>query len=213
MEAQGAIGWRLIRYGFLAKEWQTAQTLWEKGRDPNYQLRKIQRWVKQVQTFLWEFFMAIWDHRNKVLHGREDQEAVWRKLEKLRGKVRGVLRDSPALGATDRHLLDLCKIDQKNGQYLHHWLRAVRGAARKEQLRRKKEKQNYLMAYLRWVRQRQWNSSNRTYRQATLWPYVVQEDWPGQASRSIEAVNRGTNQTERGRRWDAGRKVTNTLND
>ena len=79
---------------------------------------------------------VVWQHCNEVVHGKDQQEATIIKLRHIRQQAKVVIRESPALGASDRHLLQLNNIDEKRGKYLYHWLHAVRAASRKENLQR-----------------------------------------------------------------------------
>ena len=84
-----------------------------------------------------------------------------------------MVHDPPALGASKRHLLQLGNIDKKRGQQLNHWLRAVRVAARKENLRQKKDKRAKIMEYMTAVRQRQRVSTPRALWQQSMEAFVA----------------------------------------
>ena len=84
-----------------------------------------------------------------------------------------MVHDPPALVASDCHLLQLGNIDKQQGQQLHHWLRAVRAAARKESLRWKKDERAKIMEYMTAVRQRQRVSTPQALRQQLMEAFVV----------------------------------------
>ena len=212
-EAQRRIGWSLLRYGFLATEWRKSQLEWAQARDPNFSPKKIVRWAKLVQESLWDFVSAIWDHRNKVIHGKDEEEALRNRLKRLRKEVQGVLQAAPALGAADRHLLDLRDVDRRNGQYLHHWLRAVRGAARKEKLRRDREERHNILAYLRNVRNRQRRDPPRVLHQATLFAYMNEPNEVDRRRVPGIGVTRRSPSTSPGRCQRAPPEVASLQND
>ena len=83
------------------------------------------------------------------------------------------MQDGPALGAGDRHIYLLWDIDNKNGQFLHHWLRAVRSAAKKESLRRKKEEQAKIIRFMRSLRTRQRRRNPCTLSQPPITAYFT----------------------------------------
>ena len=190
MVAQDTIGWGIVRYGFIAKEWTAAQTHWAESRDPNHSPKKTLRWAKQVQEHMWSFVTAIWDHRNKEVHGKEKQEAAQKIVHALRAEAKKVLRDRPALGASDRHLLDINGIEAKNGQFLHHWLRAVRAASRKENLRQQKETRNHLLAYMRDIRRRQRGGVSRSLQQSSIRAYVTRGNRSGTGLTATRGASR-----------------------
>ena len=41
MEAQRNIGWHLLRYGFISKDWKAEQTKWGMTQDPNYAKKRV----------------------------------------------------------------------------------------------------------------------------------------------------------------------------
>ena len=106
-------------------------------QDPNYSFKRGDRWARQLQETLWDYISALWNHQNREVHGKDKIEIATRKLGNLRIEAKRVPREAPELGAADRHLLLLRDVDRKNGQFLHHWLKAVQSAARKESLLRK----------------------------------------------------------------------------
>ena len=120
MSTQSAIGWNLLQFGFVAVAWKKTQHDWAKHRDPNYSHKRSKRWARQLQESLWEYVSAIWDHRNKVVHGKDQQEIISKKLPLLRCEVKEVIWNPPALGAGNRHLLLIENIDEKREQNLHH---------------------------------------------------------------------------------------------
>ena len=78
----------------------------------------------------------------------------------------------------------------KNAQFLHHWLRAVRAAARKENLRQQKENRNHLLAYMRDVRRRQRGGASRSLQQSSIRAYVTRRNRSGTGLPIIGGTNR-----------------------
>ena len=52
LKDQGNIGWHLLQYGFVAKEWKAEQCRWKMTQDPNYSPKKGVRWARQLQESL-----------------------------------------------------------------------------------------------------------------------------------------------------------------
>ena len=176
VEKQGTIGWHLLRFGFVAKAWKAEQSWWRMTQDPNYSSKKGERWAKQLLETLWEYIAAVWDHRNKIVHGKDKSVVASRKLGNLWSKARQILRDAPALGAADRHLLQLSNVGKKNGQFLHHWLKAVQIASKKEDLRRHREERVKIVSFMESIRARQRRSGRRALRQVSMSAFVVRRD-------------------------------------
>lgn len=168
MESQEKIGWHLLRYGFVAKAWRVEQSRWKKTQDPHFSCKKGERWARQLQESLWEYVSTLWNHRNKVVHGKDKNEVVTNRLTKMRREAERLIQDAPVLGAADRHLLQVRDINSKSGHFLRHWLRAVRSASRIETLRRKKVERENLVRYMGSIRMRQQRSGRRTLRQSTM---------------------------------------------
>ena len=84
-----------------------------------------------------------------------------------------MVNNPPALGAGDCHLLRLGNIDRNRGQQLHHWLREVRAAARKEVLRCKKNERTKIMEYMTEVRRQQRVRTPRVLRQRSMEDFVA----------------------------------------
>ena len=179
IEAQGKIGWQLLRYGFIAKDWKAIQTEWGKTRDPNYARKKGDRWAKQLQETLWEYVAAVWDHRNKTIHGNDESEASSRRLCKLRTQARQLLNNAPTLGADDTNLLHIGDVEKRSGQFLHHWMKAVRVASRRESLRRAAEERANIVQYMGAVRARQQEVGVRRLRQMDISAYTVRRERAG----------------------------------
>ena len=87
VEKQGTIGWHLLRFGFVAKAWKAEQSRWRMTQDPNYSSKKGERWAKQLLETLWEYIAAVWDHRNKIVHGKDKSAVASRKLGNLWSKA------------------------------------------------------------------------------------------------------------------------------
>ena len=155
LNAQTDIGWDLLRFGFVATAWKNTQHEWEKHRDPNYNSKRSERWSRQLQELLWEYVSAVWDHRNKLVHGKDHQENMSKRLYLLQQEATKLVQNPPALGATNRHLLQLRNIDKQRGQQLHHWIWAIRAVTRRETLRRQKDERNKIMEYMAAVRRQQ----------------------------------------------------------
>ena len=96
-----------------------------------------------------------------------------KKLRLLRREVKNMVNDPPALGASDRHLLQLGNIDKKRGQQLHHWLRAFLAAAKKEVLRCNKDESIKIMEYMKVVRRQQRVQTPRGLRQQSMESFVA----------------------------------------
>ena len=80
LNAQTDIGWDLLQFGFAAMAWKNAQHKWEKHRDPNYNSKRSEQWSRQLQESLWEYVSAVWDHRNKLVHCKDHQENMSKRL-------------------------------------------------------------------------------------------------------------------------------------
>ena len=149
VDTQSQIGWDLVKYGFLSTEWKKTQHKWALQRDPNYSLNKFARWTKTVKASLWKYVADVWEHRNRVIHGKAEVEIKQKQLKKLQLQVKEILRLPPALGASDRHLLELCDVNRRCGAYLHHWVWAVRAAVTQETITQQKEDCNRILRYMR----------------------------------------------------------------
>ena len=155
MDAQRKVGWPYLKFGVLALEWRNTQTAWAELRDPDYSNKREDRWATQVQEILWQYVTTVWEHRNATVHGKDENEARRIKTDKLRAQARAVVTNPPALGPQDRHLLTDYDVGRMKGRILHHWLRAVRSAARKESLLRKKEEREGVIRFMAGLRERQ----------------------------------------------------------
>ena len=173
MDAQRKVGWPYLKFGVLALEWRNTQTAWAELRDPDYSNKREDRWATQVQEILWQYVTTVWEHRNATVHGKDENEARRIKTDKLRAQARAVVTNPPALGPRDRHLLTDYDVGRMKGRILHHWLRAVRSAARKESLLRKKEEREGVIRFMAGLRERQRRRRPRTYRQQTVTEFLA----------------------------------------
>ena len=90
-----------------------------------------------------------------------------KQLDKLRMTCKKIIHSAPQLGVADKHPLQL-KLDNKQGIYLHHWLWAVKIAAQKETMRRKRQVRGNIMAHIQQVKQYQQRQSQTTISQSFM---------------------------------------------
>ena len=72
---QGQIGWHLVKYGILSVHWRRVQQQYMKSKVPNLKDTACEKWIRNVQSDLWDYVHTIWEHRNKRVHGRDKEEA------------------------------------------------------------------------------------------------------------------------------------------
>ena len=102
---QEHIGWNKVLEGWLAKDWREIQQRY-------YQLirsRKTgKRWVTALIQKLWEIAWDLWEHRNGVLHERENAitRSMGLQLNQRISRVYVQLLSSP-LRFNDKHILSL----------------------------------------------------------------------------------------------------------
>jgi hypothetical protein len=68
IEEQAAIGWHLGIRGYLSHTWTKAQA--HETRVTTEQIN--QGWYRTLQLELWKFIDTMWEHRNAVLHSKEE---------------------------------------------------------------------------------------------------------------------------------------------
>ena len=173
LDAQRKVGWSILKFGVLALEWRTTQSAWAELRDPEYSNKREDRWAKQVQEILWQYVSTVWEHRNTIVHGKDENEARRIKTDRLRAQAEAIVANPPGLGSQDRHLLTDYEVSHMSGHMLHHWLRAVRSAARKESLLREKEEREGIMRFMEGLRERQRRRRHWTYRQQMVTEFLV----------------------------------------
>ena len=154
LDTQLEIGWKLVKYGFLSTTWREIQHEWASQRDPHYNSNKTEWWARRVQVALWKYVLAVWEHQNNVVHGKTKEEINQKRLARLRQQVKSILQTPPALGRHG-HLLTINDVDDRRGQFLHHWIRAVKAATEQERLRQAKEARHSITNYMMEVRRQQ----------------------------------------------------------
>jgi len=78
---QNDIGWRAFFEGCPAKGWEEAQQeyyLWIQSK------RTGLRWLSALIRKLWDLAWDMWDHRNQILHDREEGQAVKEREQRIR---------------------------------------------------------------------------------------------------------------------------------
>ena len=91
MDTQSMIGWDVVKYGFLSVEWKKTQHSWVSQRYPNYSLHESDWWLKRVEEALWNYVTDIWEHRNRLDHGKTKGDLKQKKITELRQQVRNIL--------------------------------------------------------------------------------------------------------------------------
>ena len=59
---QEAIGWHLVKYGFLLHRWQHIQSACESFINPNHNRYNGAKWSQQVQRLLLNYVSGCWEY-------------------------------------------------------------------------------------------------------------------------------------------------------
>jgi hypothetical protein len=119
---QCRIGWRRFFEGWLSTSWEALQQQFNTVTKSN---RTGKRWVSALIQKIWDIAWDLWEHRNGILHEKEN--VVTRTMElHLNQRVMRVFLNlcSRALCSTDRHLvhLPLSKLLDCTVHYKVQWL-------------------------------------------------------------------------------------------
>jgi len=132
LQDQQKVGWRRFFEGWLVCSWAEKQqryyTLLRSGKTGR-------RWAGAIVVKLWNIAWDMWEHRNGILHEREN--LVVRAMQHhLNAKVTRVYLNlsSRLLRHTDRHLVYLSLQDllRKDNNYKATWLSVAEPSLREE---------------------------------------------------------------------------------
>jgi hypothetical protein len=145
LQEQNSIGWNRFFEGWLSPKWELVQQRHYARTKSN---KSGRRWVIALIQKLWDVAWDLWEHRNEVLHEKENL-VTWSMGIHLNHRVSRVFTDlcSRPLRANDSHLvrLPLYKLLEHNVSYKTQWLFVAEPA-------------------LRMVRRQTWQANIRTNR-------------------------------------------------
>ena len=132
VQEQNQIGWNRFFEGWLSSQWVIAQQHYYSVTKSN---KTGRRWVIAIIQNLWDTAWDLWEHRNEVLHEKENLVTRAMGLH-LNRRVTRVFLDlcSRPLRANDSHLvrLPLSKLLERNVSYKTQWLRVAEPALRED---------------------------------------------------------------------------------
>ena len=100
---------------FLSPSWLTHQ---QEHFNTYHRGRIASLWASRFIHQPCNVSFALWDHRNKIVHGSTADECCRKKLETLRRDCQTLATRVPAVGAADEHLLEV-NLEDKGRMYLH----------------------------------------------------------------------------------------------
>jgi len=132
LREQNVIGWNHFYEGWLSKGWISAQQAhYVKIKS----MKTGGRWAVALIKKLWDMAWDMWEHRNEVLHERENLVTKSMGIH-LSRRVTRVFLDlcSRPLCANDCNLvrLPLSKLLERTVNYKTHWLTVAEPALREE---------------------------------------------------------------------------------
>jgi hypothetical protein len=132
VQEQNQIGWNQFFEGWLSSQWVIAQQHYSSVTKSN---KTGRRWVIAIIQKLWDTAWDLWEHRNEVLHEKENLVTRAMGLH-LNRRVTRVFLDlcSRPLRANDSHLvrLPLSKLLERKVSYKTQWLRVAEPALRED---------------------------------------------------------------------------------
>jgi len=132
IQEQSQIGWHRFFEGWFSPGWRDAQQRYYLATRST---RTGRRWVTALIQKFWDIAWDLWEHRNGVLHEKENLVTESLGLHLNRRVTRVFLAlCSRALRATDRHLvqLPLSKLLERNANYKTQWLEVAEPTLRVE---------------------------------------------------------------------------------
>ena len=105
-EQQQRIGWENAELGILSKQFRVIQQQYLNQRDTKTQTQITNatiKWMQTLQSELWEYIWSLWDHRNKIVQGTDQQNKLEIKRKELQQTVQNIFKSKPHLLAEDTH--------------------------------------------------------------------------------------------------------------
>jgi hypothetical protein len=124
---QNDIGWENFFEGCIAKEWEQIQIAyyeWCRSRQSG------RRWTTALIQKLWDVAWDLWEHRNGIVHAKENAETLHNMAE-IDGEIRAQhLRGPQGLAQRDHHLFNgpVADILSASIIYRQKWLKRVETA-------------------------------------------------------------------------------------
>ena len=125
LNSQESIGWELLKFGFISKDWAAAQLEHAKVTDPNHSQCSSDRWTRQTQYALWNYTSSIWEHKNKAVKGDTRAQRDLAVHRQLATEVANIIANPPDVGLWDVYLFSIQDMSKKRLHYMRHWLQVV----------------------------------------------------------------------------------------
>ena len=107
-EKKRRIGWNNVELGILGTKFRLVQTEYIKQKK-NYtdtQATNItSKWIRTVQSALWEYVWENWNNRNKYVHGENKIISSKIKMDELTQQIENIFKSNIIILAEDRNLL------------------------------------------------------------------------------------------------------------
>ena len=102
---QTAIGWRQLFNGRLSSEWTTMQDQHLANQHNRIEQRTGTTWATGVITVLWKQWFILWETRNGIVHGHDDETRKIKDREKAEKDIHRIYKHRKTYLPRDDDLL------------------------------------------------------------------------------------------------------------
>ena len=122
----------------------------------------------RAQREVWEYIQSSWIHRNKLVHGKEDEKQQQIHRMQVEEQVQRTYDDLPDVGRRQCFAKPLHKTLQRSTRVLEAWLVDVDTATRVQEYS-KEQQQKSACSIQQYFKQKQQDTTNKSDRTVRRW--------------------------------------------
>jgi hypothetical protein len=132
--AQSQIGWNGVLEGVLGREWTNQQSTYFKDQNSR---RSGHRWMSILIRRLWKIPWELWQHRNHKEHLQDHEKMVTQLMQDVQEQItQGHNEIEELVRLFNPDEIDKISSNSRDVPYIRGWLRNVRAARHRDNLRR-----------------------------------------------------------------------------